>query len=99
MDSGEISSPNYPGKYPNDRICSWVINVPEGRQVALKFDEFDVILPVFLSPSVNNLFENYSLKMKFVVTLIRLKSTMVLIKLGNFVVISYQKLSTLKPIS
>ena len=28
---GEITSPNYPGDYPNDANCRWKIRAPQGK--------------------------------------------------------------------
>ena len=42
--SGELKSPNYPNKYPNNEECIWSITVEEGAQVALKFETFEVLL-------------------------------------------------------
>ena len=41
-ESGEISTPNYPLHYPSNKECTWVITVPEGKKVSLKFQSFDV---------------------------------------------------------
>ncbi|CAG0921876.1 unnamed protein product [Notodromas monacha] len=38
--TGEFSSPNYPGDYPNNAICTWEIEVPEGYRIRLTFPEF-----------------------------------------------------------
>lgn len=37
-----IDSPNYPLEYLADRECIWRISVPENRQVALKFQSFEL---------------------------------------------------------
>ncbi|XP_018804642.1 PREDICTED: dorsal-ventral patterning protein tolloid isoform X1 [Bactrocera latifrons] len=37
-----IDSPNYPLEYLADRECTWRISVPENRQVALKFQSFEL---------------------------------------------------------
>ncbi|KAK3734982.1 hypothetical protein QZH41_004395 [Actinostola sp. cb2023] len=36
----EITSPRYPGHYPNDIECTWLITVPDGLKVKLKFKFF-----------------------------------------------------------
>ena len=43
-DSGVIKSPLHPGNYPASKECIWTIEVPDGFQVLLTFDEnnFDV---------------------------------------------------------
>jgi hypothetical protein len=33
-------SPNFPGKYPNNKKCNWTIVVPTGERIILKFDSF-----------------------------------------------------------
>ena len=42
-ESGQISTPQYPGNYPNNLDCIWIIHIPNDRQVALQFDFFEVI--------------------------------------------------------
>lgn len=38
---GYITSPNYPGNYPENIDCVWVITVPMGESVQIDFeDEF-----------------------------------------------------------
>ena len=43
-ESGELQSPNHPKDYPNNEECIWFITVPEGAQVSLKFETFEVLL-------------------------------------------------------
>ena len=38
--TGEIQSPNYPSKYPNDEDCQWHIQVNLGYVVELTFLDF-----------------------------------------------------------
>ncbi|XP_048256923.1 uncharacterized protein LOC124140301 isoform X3 [Haliotis rufescens] len=38
--AGSISSNNYPSNYPDARNCQWVIHVPLGQNVYLKFTNF-----------------------------------------------------------
>ena len=38
-----IQSPNYPDSYNNNLVCKWLISVPHGSHIKLKFVEFDVI--------------------------------------------------------
>ncbi|TNN88393.1 CUB domain-containing protein 2 [Liparis tanakae] len=40
--SGNISSPNFPGRYPYDIDCSWLIVVAEGSSVLLTFHHFEL---------------------------------------------------------
>ena len=42
MESGQLESPNYPEDYVPNKECIWVITVPLGFQVALKFQSFEV---------------------------------------------------------
>ncbi len=49
MESGQLESPNYPEDYVPNKECVWVITVPLGFQVALKFQSFEVRL--FFWPS------------------------------------------------
>ena len=39
---GTFSSPNFPGRYPHSRNCVWTIQVPRGRRVTLRFDNFNI---------------------------------------------------------
>ena len=38
-----IQSPNYPDLYDNKMACKWLISVPHGSHITLKFLHFDVI--------------------------------------------------------
>ncbi|CAL1529132.1 unnamed protein product [Lymnaea stagnalis] len=38
--SGVITSPNFPGQYPHNRRCEWVIIVSPGRSITLTFTDF-----------------------------------------------------------
>ncbi|XP_053739641.1 CUB domain-containing protein 2-like [Synchiropus splendidus] len=40
--SGNISSPNFPGHYPYNIDCSWLIVVAEGSSVLLTFHHFEL---------------------------------------------------------
>ncbi|KAJ1170309.1 hypothetical protein NDU88_002187 [Pleurodeles waltl] len=40
--SGNFSSPNFPGLYPYDTDCMWLIVVPEGSSVLLTFHHFEL---------------------------------------------------------
>ena len=37
-----LQSPNYPNVYENDLNCKWLISVPHGFYITLKFLQFDV---------------------------------------------------------
>lgn len=39
--SGTFFTPDYPVPYPNDARCNWIISVPSGKRVKLKFEDFD----------------------------------------------------------
>ena len=40
--SGRIVSPNYPGEYPSNQDCSWLVQVEEGYVVKLRVDHFEL---------------------------------------------------------
>ncbi|XP_062284242.1 CUB domain-containing protein 2 [Scomber scombrus] len=40
--SGNISSPNFPGPYPHNIDCSWLIVVAEGSSILLTFNHFEL---------------------------------------------------------
>lgn len=40
--TGVIKSPNYPERYPNDKICEWIIQAPNNHQVALNIKKFHI---------------------------------------------------------
>eukprot|EP00112_Aurelia_sp_Birch-Aquarium-sp1_P008061 Seg1882.13 transcript_id=Seg1882.13/GoldUCD/mRNA.D3Y31 product=Cubilin protein_id=Seg1882.13/GoldUCD/D3Y31 len=42
QESGVITSPGYPAKYPQSVMCLWDIQVRPGSKVALTFEDFDV---------------------------------------------------------
>lgn len=42
LESGTITSQNYPGTYPSNTWCRWRLRVPEGRTILLLFGDFDV---------------------------------------------------------
>jgi len=39
---GYIASPRWPASYPNNRECTWKINLPVGRQISVRFTDFDL---------------------------------------------------------
>lgn len=41
-EEGTLQSPNYPEDYRPNKECIWKITVPEGYQVALKFQSFEI---------------------------------------------------------
>ena len=43
-----IQSPNYPNSYDNNLACKWLISVPHGSHITLKFLQFDVSFLVIL---------------------------------------------------
>ena len=43
MSMKTIQSPNYPDSYGNNMSCKWLISVPHGSHITLKFLQFDVI--------------------------------------------------------
>ena len=51
-----IQSPNYPDSYDNKMACKWLISVPHGSHITLKFLHFDVIFFVIL---ISHLFSKY----------------------------------------
>uniref|UniRef100_A0A8C3KAZ5 CUB domain containing protein 2 n=1 Tax=Calidris pygmaea TaxID=425635 RepID=A0A8C3KAZ5_9CHAR len=40
--SGNFSSPNFPGPYPYETECTWLIVVAEGSSVLLSFSHFEL---------------------------------------------------------
>lgn len=38
---GQIHSPNFPERYPDNLKCNWSISVPDGFYISLNFTEFD----------------------------------------------------------
>ena len=42
MSKQTIQSPKYPDSYDNNLACKWLISVPHGSHITLKFLEFDV---------------------------------------------------------
>ena len=40
--TGVIESPNFPELYPDDRSCTWLIDVGEGYSVKANFTHFDL---------------------------------------------------------
>jgi len=39
---GHLESPNFPEDYQPGKECTWNLKVPEGYQIALKFQTFEV---------------------------------------------------------
>ena len=42
MSKKTIQSPNYPDSYNNNLTCKWLISVPHGSHITLRFLQFDV---------------------------------------------------------
>ena len=40
--SGEILSPNYPAQYPDDKECTWKIEMPLSQKIVLVFETFNL---------------------------------------------------------
>ena len=38
---GKLSSPNYPGRYPNGYNCTWRVTVPNGK-IVINIDPFNI---------------------------------------------------------
>ncbi|XP_037517650.1 cubilin [Rhipicephalus sanguineus] len=51
LSQGVIRSPLYPRAYLNDRDCSWVLHVPDGRQIRLNFTHFEIASDPSCRPS------------------------------------------------
>ena len=51
-----IQSPNYPNSYDNNLTCKWLISVPHGSHITLKFLQFDVSLKYRLNKDQISLF-------------------------------------------
>ena len=41
-ETGEITSPNYPYNYPNNKLCTWTITGQPDRAIKVTFLSFDV---------------------------------------------------------
>ena len=41
-DNGQISSPNYPNKYPVNMTCRWTISTIAGTRILINFTDFKV---------------------------------------------------------
>ncbi|XP_028815099.1 cubilin [Denticeps clupeoides] len=41
-EGGEITSPGYPGNYPGQSRCAWLLEAPEGHTISLTFTYFQV---------------------------------------------------------
>ncbi|XP_051784067.1 ovochymase-2 [Erpetoichthys calabaricus] len=39
---GVMKSANWPLKYPGNRMCTWILNVPTGKRITLNFTYFDL---------------------------------------------------------
>ena len=37
----EITTPNYPRSYPDNKQCNWNIEVPQGQRIELEFNDFE----------------------------------------------------------
>ena len=53
-----LQSPNYPDSYDNNLVCKWLISVPHGSHITLKFLQFDVS---FFVISISDLFSKHFL--------------------------------------
>ena len=40
IEENEITTPNFPSFYPNNKQCKWTIEVTHGKYIELKFEEF-----------------------------------------------------------
>ena len=40
--SGTFFNPDYPVPYPDNTWCIWIISVPAGKRVKLKFEDFEI---------------------------------------------------------
>ena len=41
-DTGDLCSPNYPGNYPNNKLCTWTITGQPWKTIRVTFLDFDV---------------------------------------------------------
>ena len=41
-EAGNITSPNYPGSYPNDAECLWVLRAAPGQRIQLMLSDVDI---------------------------------------------------------
>ena len=49
MNAKTIQSPNYPDLYYHNLSCNWLISVPHGSHITLKFLHFDVSSKTFIN--------------------------------------------------
>jgi len=47
-EQGHLESPNFPDDYLPNKECVWKLTAPEGYQVGLKFNVFEVYFYVFI---------------------------------------------------
>ena len=40
--TGVITSPGYPSLYPSNQNCIWILSIPNGNQIRLNFEYFDL---------------------------------------------------------
>lgn len=56
-EQGHLESPNFPDDYLPNKECVWKLTAPEGYQVGLKFNVFEVYNYIFLLFSFRFFFE------------------------------------------
>lgn len=42
VENGAITSPGYPGNYPNNRDCQWTVAVPLGKTIRFTFGQMAI---------------------------------------------------------
>lgn len=61
-EQGHLESPNFPDDYLPNKECVWKLTAPEGYQVGLKFNVFEVRV-IFIFKLRRNVFFFYFIKM------------------------------------
>ena len=108
LEQGYIQSPEFStGGYTTAYICSWVITVPEGSKVALKFHSFEVSWNtqgsriIFFSSILLSSRKSQKYIQNAIMTLLKFMMVVIVLQqnLEHFVAIQYQRISLQQGIS
>lgn len=61
-EQGHLESPNFPDDYLPNKECVWKLTAPEGYQVGLKFNVFEVGIYIY-----NNIFFWFLISLKLII--------------------------------